>query len=227
MPSVSSSANGELKLHIGCGATVVHGWINIDKSPNVYLARMPALRRTLARARILTDEQASATFPPGILHADVRKGLHFPKASGSHAYSSHLIEHMSRWQGLAFLRECHRVLRPGGVLRVATPDLADLIDSYRRGEAQHGPTPADSFMHDMFTFRELEESLAQRLIRRLITAPHQWIYDEHSLRLLLEEAGFERIERRDYRDGRMPDLIALEHRPDSLFMEAIRPADGS
>jgi hypothetical protein len=65
--------------------------------------------------------------------------------------------------------------------------------------------------------------VVQRTVRRLITAPHQWLYDEQSLAYLLMEAGFSQPEVRNYRAGAMPDLEQLEHRPDSLFIEALKP----
>jgi hypothetical protein len=55
-----------------------------------------------------------------------------------------------------------------------------------------------------------------------VFAPHQWLYDEDSLALLLLEAGFEEQQRCEYRVGTLPSLEQLEHRPGSLFMEAIR-----
>lgn len=213
----------ELRLHLGCGSDVVPGWENLDKSWNVHLARMPRLRRALARARVLTEEQASARFPRGIVRADLRKGLEYRDATAAYVYSSHLIEHMSRWQALRLLRECHRVLFPGGVIRLATPDLALAVAEYTAGEAPYGPTPADSFMQQLETYRDVEGSKAQRLIRKLVFAPHQWLYDRESLALLLTEAGFERPIDCEYCEGCLPDLEQLERRPGSLFMEAVRP----
>jgi len=211
-----------LKLHLGCGSTVVPGWENLDKSWNVYLARAPRLRRTLARLRVLTDEQANARFPRGVVRADTRRGLDYPDGSAQYVYASHLIEHMSRWQGLALLRECHRVLTPGGVIRLATPDLALAIGEYTRGEAPYGLTPGDSFMQQLETHRDVEGTLAQRLIRKFVFAAHQWIYDADSLSLLLQEAGFLASTVREYREGLVPDLELLEHRPGSLFIESVR-----
>lgn len=209
-----------LKLHLGCGSTVVPGWENVDKSWNVHLARVPGSRRLLARARILTDEQAHATFPPGIVRADIRRGLRYPDGSASHVYSSHVIEHMARWQALELMRECRRVLQPGGVIRLATPDLGRIIEDYVRREGD--ANAADDLMHQLGTHCDAPGSIAQRLIRRLVFAPHQWLYDEHSLPALLVEAGFSDPVTCTFRTGRIPDLERLEHREGSLFVEAIR-----
>lgn len=211
-----------MRLHVGCGSTVVAGWVNLDKSPSVYLARVPGLRAALARARILTPDQAGAVFPPGIVHADVRNGLPYPDGSAAYVYSSHLIEHMARWQAQEFLRECHRVLQPAGVLRIATPDLADVVRGYVERERGNSSTPADHLMERLLTFHEYPGSRAQRVIRRLVTAPHQWLYDEESLLALVQECGFAEARPRGYRDGALPDLELLELRPDSLFVEARR-----
>ena len=130
--AVSAPGPG-LKLHLGCGSTVVPGWENLDKSPGVVLARVPGLRRALLRAGFLSSEQADAIFPPGIIRVDVRRGLPYPTASARYLYSSHMIEHMARWQALELVRECARVLEPRGALRFATPDLAVLVEGYAQG----------------------------------------------------------------------------------------------
>lgn len=220
----SAEARRELvRLHLGCGSTVVPGWQNLDKSWNVYLARVPGARRVLERARVLTAEQASAVFPRGIVRADVRRGLPYPDGSAEYVYSSHMIEHLSLWQAREVVRECARVLAPGGLIRVATPDLAALVRAYVEGNASSGATPADSFMEQLLTFHERPGSLAQRLVRRLLTAPHQWLYDAASLSRLLEQGGFENPVARGFRESEMPDLDQLEDRPGSLFVEARRP----
>lgn len=210
---------GELRLHLGCGSTVVAGWVNIDRSPNVHLARAPHLRRALRGARLLTAEQAAAEFPRGIVRADVTRGLPFPDGSARFVYTSHMIEHVSRWQALALVREIRRVLALGGLLRVATPDLEELVGPYANGSID-----GDTLMARLGTFRDEPGTRAQRVLRRVLSgSSHQWLYDERSLGLLLREGGLVEPVKRAYREGECPDLDLLEHRPESLILETRRP----
>jgi hypothetical protein len=96
------------------------------------------------------------------------------------------------------------------------------VAEYTAGQAPYGPTPADSFMQQLETHRDVEGSRAQQLIRKFVFAPHQWLYDQDSLALLFTEAGFDNPVVRGFREGGVPDLEQLEHRPGSLFMEATR-----
>ena len=41
-----------------------------------------------------------------------------------------MIEHLSREDSIYFLNEVFRVLSPGGILRIAVPDLKLAINSY-------------------------------------------------------------------------------------------------
>lgn len=217
---------GELRLHLGCGVDVVPGWVNIDRSPNVWIGRVPGLRRTLAAARVLTPEQAGARFPAKIVHADVNRGLAYPDASVAFIYGSHLIEHLSRWQALGLVRECARVLRTGGVVRIATPDLAALTHAYlgrKAGDQEARRRAADLFMQELGTFEDRCGNRAQRLSWRLFSAaPHQWLYDADSLVELLRRGGLTAVVQRRYREGAVPDLELLERRPESVFVEATR-----
>jgi predicted SAM-dependent methyltransferase len=199
------------------------GWENLDKSPSVTLARFPGLRRALAAARVLTAAQANAVFPPGIVRADVRRGLPYPDGAARCVYSSHMIEHMARWQGLALVRECVRVLEPGGILRLATPDLARLIGDYRRVPHDDDGAAADRLMASLGTFVERPGPRIATILQRLFTAPHQWLYDEASLTQLLHEGGCIDVQTRGFRESKLPDIELLEHRDGSLFVEATRP----
>jgi predicted SAM-dependent methyltransferase len=213
-----------LKLHLGCGPTVVPGWENVDKSPSVYLARFPRLRRVLHRAGVIDDAQGKG-FPSGIVHADVSRRLPYADGSASYVYSSHLIEHLSRWQALRFVRECRRVLRPGGIMRVATPDLNAIVEAYRAVDrtSDGEQTRADTMMAQLGMFRELQANHVQRLIHRVASGSyHQWLYDSESLIRLLTEGGFNETRICSYRKGETPDLDQLEHRPESLIVEARR-----
>lgn len=226
MRRATNAPAGALRLHLGCGPDVVPGWENLDKSPSVILARFPRVRATLFRARVINEQQAQG-FPEGAIHADLARGIPYPDRSAQFAYTAHMIEHLSRWQGLHVMRECLRVLAPGGTVRVVTPDLRDLVNSYLAHDfpPQHQKeTAADSFMSELQTFREIEGSRARQLLWRLTSGvPHQWMYDEESLMALLREAGFQEPVARAYREGSVPDLDKLEHRPRSIFIEATKP----
>lgn len=69
------------------------------------------------------------------LEVDIRKPLPFAIGSASVILAEHVIEHVSFKEGLAFLRECWRVLEPGGTLRLAFPDILNEIpiEEYRVG----------------------------------------------------------------------------------------------
>jgi SAM-dependent methyltransferase len=66
----------------------------------------------------------------GVIACDISRGLPFPAAHFDVVYHSHVIEHLRRPDAEPFIRECGRVLKPGGVLRVATPDLEQLCALY-------------------------------------------------------------------------------------------------
>jgi predicted SAM-dependent methyltransferase len=129
---------------------------------------------------------------------------------------------MARWQGLALVRECARVLAPGGTLRFATPDLARLIDDYRRARGDDDADAADTLMSGLGTFAERPGRRIATVLQRLFTAPHQWLYDEASLTQLLREGGFVDVQARGFRKSELPDIALLEDRAESLFVEARR-----
>jgi len=97
--------HGNLRLHLGCGWTILDEWINIDLKRN----------REILTIRL-----------PGGL----RK---FGDNSTSYIYSSHFLEHLDyRTEALDFVTECYRLLDDGGVLRVAVPDIEKIINAYTR-----------------------------------------------------------------------------------------------
>ncbi|MCP4082694.1 MAG: methyltransferase domain-containing protein [Pirellulaceae bacterium] len=91
-------------LNVGCGAHFHPDWCNIDLVSN----------------------------HPDVIEYDIRGGLPFADNSFDAAYHSHVLEHLTPAQGEALVLECHRVLRPGGVLRVVVPDLEQISRIYLR-----------------------------------------------------------------------------------------------
>ena len=89
-------------LHLGCGARNFSDWLNVDLFQSF-------------KAYLFSD--------PKIIPMDLRKKLPLPSDSFDFIYSEHVHEHLSYEDGLNLLRECNRVLKPGGVLRISVPNL--------------------------------------------------------------------------------------------------------
>src|SRR5262249_17774155 len=67
---------------------------------------------------------------PHVTPHDIRDGLRFPDESFEVVYHSHVLEHLPPLDGRRLLRECYRVLKPGGTIRVAVPDLEEIARLY-------------------------------------------------------------------------------------------------
>lgn len=92
------------KLNIGCGVTHHPDWINLDVS----------------------------SFDPSVLNVDITNGLPFSSDSVDACYSSHVLEHLDKNGARDMLAECFRVLKSGGVVRLAVPDLEGIAREYLR-----------------------------------------------------------------------------------------------
>lgn len=124
-----------------------------------------------------------------VLELDASGPLPFPDDSLDYIFAEHLIEHIAYRPGQRMLRQCRRVLRPGGVLRLATPDLAQLIAVYR-GDA--GPDGEHYVEH---AFQRWLKGRPHRhpafLINHNLRAwGHLFVYDESLLTRALTEVGF-------------------------------------
>lgn len=213
-----------MRLNIGCGPTPTPGWINYDNSWSVRLARHRLTAEVLARAGLLTAPQLhlcrvarAETVRLGnataILHRDDEVDV---------VYSSHMLEHLDRASAARFLAEAHRVLRPGGVLRVAVPDLALLIERY------NADGDADELVASSLLAPEPTPTLRARLKYLVLgNRNHAWMYDAKSLVALVEAAGFERVARVPAGETRIADPGALdlsERAHESVYVEASKPA---
>jgi SAM-dependent methyltransferase len=115
-----------VRLELGPGPLLADGWVGIDASAHL-LARWlpePLLRRLLRGTHI--GAGAAGPLKRGkFIFADLTYGIPFTDASAEAIYSSHMLEHMTRPDAEALLRECRRVLAPRGILRIAVPEVAD------------------------------------------------------------------------------------------------------
>ena len=217
MDGRTSIATGEpIRLHLGCGACTPRGWVNVDYAVGARLARVPVLRRVCRAIGLFQLD-----WPAGIVIHDLRKPLPWPTGSAEAVYSSHTLEHLSRREGRRFVAECHRVLRPGGVVRVVVPDLRVCVDRYLEGKVDAG-----DFLATLGVDTEVPgEGRLRRLLAPHFRFPHRCMYDAETLPALLREVGFE-PEITDPFRSRIPHIGALEH-PErttgAVIAEGVKP----
>lgn len=176
-----------LFLNVGSGSHPLPGFVNIDLNPEADLRH------------------------------DLSKGLPYPDRAVDRVFSEHFLEHLSQAQGLAFLRECRRVLKPGGVMRIAMPDLDELVRRYSstdwRGDG------------DMFKMGwHWVDNRCEMMNIGMREWGHQWVYNDEELRLAAQRAGLSIRGRLPWGESDLAEFRGLEYRPGSrLVMEFEKP----
>jgi predicted SAM-dependent methyltransferase len=141
---------------------------------------------------------------------DISRPLPFEDGSVDWVYAEHLIEHVPLLTAIFWLGEVRRILAPGGVLRLTTPDLHKYVESYLNEDgffAKHRRR-----LRVMRVGPPMPERKAFMFNQIFYLYGHRWIYDHDELRYALIEAGFDEsaIERCEYRVGSRPDVAELD-----------------
>lgn len=106
-----------LKLHFGCGPRILKGWINIDLKYEPYEKYMQCYTDKYYAEEILGDRT-------DFYAIDITEvGLPLPDNSVDVIFHEDFLEHLNQRDQIIFLAETLRVLKPGGIRRVNTPNL--------------------------------------------------------------------------------------------------------
>ena len=156
---------------------------------------------------------------------DIVRGIPLADRSMQGVFSEHCLEHLPIATGDQLLRECYRVLRPGGTLRIVVPDGELYLSGYVRslsGDAGRLPFADGDGYEGIYT----PIMSVNRIFGRF---GHRFIYDYETLRELLGRHGFVDIERSAFGTGRDPVLVidTEKRAPESLYVEATKPSNPS
>jgi predicted SAM-dependent methyltransferase len=210
----------------------------LHAATNGHLAR----RRAVARYLASTDEPrlqigAGPMALPGWLdsdlisgpvHLDLERPLPLPSERFAFVFGEHVIEHLSEAAGTALLAELHRILRPGGVVRLTTPDLAKIIALYEDRNPEISRDDYARFLGSLTGKRY--ERPAQILNDYLRLWGHRHVYDEPDLVARLREAGFDAVVRCEPGESTHAALRGIErhggepwvNRAEAMCLEATR-----
>jgi predicted SAM-dependent methyltransferase len=147
---------------------------------------------------------------------DLSRPLPIPDGSFAGVFSEHVQEHFSLEDGIALIRECHRILAPGGHLRLIMPDGEKLMRTYfddPRSLLARRPAPSGQPMESINNyFRQRYE--------------HQCLYDFALAKFALETSGFTGVTQSSYGEGVCPKEMILDDSKyawESLYVDAVKP----
>jgi predicted SAM-dependent methyltransferase len=167
---------GPKGLNLGSGSNLIQGMLNVD-----------------------IDPRADAW-------VDIKRALPFCNATFDVIFSEEVLEHVTENEGLELLKECFRIMKPGGCIHISTPNL-----NYFSGRIEGG----------LHAVREMNDIFYEH--------GHKFIYSLQALEAVLEKAGFNEIRFYNYKDpcGYLSHFDShadrFQHDPKiSLYVEATK-----
>lgn len=200
-----------VKLNIASGPNIFpfDGWINYDKDDsNPYFKYLDWQDEAKTRAYILDlmppHQQELAKFIRTGAKIDFRVqdiNTGFPQHHDNSVdliYLGQMIEHFNPiYETPKFLNECFRMLKPGGVIRITTPDLDVLLQAFLNGEMNKFENEQPDF------YKSLDPASQLALIMYGASGPnctwknyegHMFLFTKTSMFRAMKDAGFKEIE---------------------------------
>jgi len=233
----------KLRLNLGCGRVTHAAYVNIDFNYLLKISKIPTKSFFLKFFGVFYSHAEK------VLVHDLRRGIPFGDDSADVIYHSHFLEHLDYKDVDATLREIHRVLKVGGVHRIAIPNFEYLIrqiqvdiDNFDRYKTFSGS--AENI------YKLLEQSVRKTPARTLELHPslqgfavfllgdaqsrgetHQMMYSKPAIYEILERNGFSNINFCTFENSRILDWPQInldinqsgsEVHPGSIYVECTK-----
>jgi len=189
------------KLQLGAGRNPLPGWLNTD-----YWAKYP-----------------------DFIYVDVCRRFPLPDGVFTRIFSEHMIEHIPFEGAVHMLAECFRVMKPGGRIRIETPDLEKICGLYAQPPAP-GSEEYIRWHFAEFGCKRYPPTACFAINNAMRNWDHIFVFDAQMLQLLLEEAGFRNVTRHTWNETGDPAFTNISQRGslswnafETLVMEAEKP----
>lgn len=150
------------KLHLGASNRHIAGWLNTDVEP----------------------------MAEGTVFVDGGKPFPLESATFNYVFCEHFIEHLERDDGMSCMREAHRCLKPGGVFRVATPDLSKFLGLFATDLDVAQQRYLEQF-RDLLSLDSITPCRALNLVMH--SWGHRYLYTRDELSAAMLQAGFSTV----------------------------------
>lgn len=226
--------HGVRGLHPGCGGVFLENALNTDRA-----ARTDADGGTTAPGRLA---RVNGFF---YLEHDSTGPLPVEDEVFDWVFSEAFIEHIPPAAGIEWLRDMRRLLKPGGYVRLSTPDLRKYVEGYldpggafyeehrsrlcdvttRMFENRAGRPGIELLRHDYYAGATVPPARRAFILNQIFRFwGHKWIYDLDELRHAAAEAGFgaESVIQCAFREGRDPAVARFDddrHSDESIYVE--------
>ncbi len=183
-----------IKLHLACGTNVVgKGWTNIDNN---------------------SDHNIEKKLD---LNWDLRKSLPYKDDYADMIFHEHFIEHLQKTEGEEFLRECYRLLKPGGAMRIGWPDTARMIEAYTTKDKKYFDY-VSLHVDGGMNFRSWDELL----VDFFYSWQHRYGYTREHLKLLLTLIGFKDAKFKKFMQSDYGFDIDVRNDPATTYIEVVK-----
>lgn len=176
------------RLHWGCGSKARTGWINAD----------------ILKGRGID------------ISCDIRDGLPLEDGSIDYAVGIHALSEIAYSNIVPVLKELHRVLKPGGVLRLSLPDMEKALEAYQGGNKEYFLIPDT----------EVASPGGKLIVQLLWYGGNRTLFLADFMEELVLKAGFQSAHHCAFQQtnsGFASQILELDDRPnESLFIEAIK-----
>jgi predicted SAM-dependent methyltransferase len=206
-------------INLGCGLHNPKNWIGVDGGFTHYIVnKLPKpLFKLFFKSQKMSknyvfDEYYKLSKSIKLVHHELQYGLPYNDNSAPNIFSSHFFEHIFKNEAEALTKECYRVLKPGGIIRICVPSLLNEIEAIENAIKAYKANGSDN----------IQKYVTSNIVGFNSTySNHRYIYDWEKLSSMFKASGFKDIKQYEFQQGEIPDVKVLDTR-DGLFIEATK-----